>query len=111
MVVRNIGIDVKVPRKSCDDRYCPFHGVLPVRGKILEGTVSSSKMTRAVTVERDYFHYVKKYMRYEKRRSKIMAHNPPCVDAKEGDKVKIMECRPLSKAIAFVVVEKTGKEE
>ena len=45
-------------------------------------------------------------MRYEKRRSKILAHNPPCIDAKKGDKVKIAECRPISKNVSFVVVEK-----
>ena len=38
--------------------------------------------------------------------SRITAHNPPCIDAKTGDKVKIAECRPLSKTKNFVVVEK-----
>ena len=38
--------------------------------------------------------------------SRITAHNPPCLDAQRGDKVKIAECRPLSKTKNFVVVEK-----
>jgi small subunit ribosomal protein S17 len=108
--MRKTGLDVAVPRKTCDDPYCPFHGSLAVRGKMLVGTVASSKMSNTVTVERDYLQYVKKYMRYEKRRSKIMAHNPPCVETKEGDTVKIAECRPISKNVSFVVVEKTGGE-
>jgi len=108
--MRKIGLDVVVPRKTCEDPYCPFHGSLAVRGKMLVGTVASSKMSNTVTVERDYLQYVKKYMRYEKRRSKIMAHNPPCVETKEGDIVKIAECRPISKNVSFVVVEKTGGE-
>ncbi|MEM4643912.1 MAG: 30S ribosomal protein S17, partial [Candidatus Methanomethylicaceae archaeon] len=29
---------------------------------------------------------------------------------REGDVVKIAECRPLSKTVGFVVVEKTGGE-
>jgi small subunit ribosomal protein S17 len=33
------------------------------------------------------------------------AHNPPCINAKEGDVVKIAECRPLSKTKKFVVIE------
>lgn len=108
--MRNIGLDVKAPRKSCDDELCPFHGTLPVRGKVLDGLVVSSKMARTVTVERDYLHYIKKYLRYEKRRSRIMAHNPPCIEAHDGDKVRIAECRPVSKEVAFVVVEVAGKE-
>lgn len=36
----------------------------------------------------------------------MMAHNPPCIEAQVNDNVKIMECRPLSKSVAFVVIEK-----
>lgn len=107
--MRNIGLGVKPPRKSCDDPHCPFHGRLSVRGKILDGLVASSKMSRTITVERDYLHYVKKYLRYEKRRSRILAHSPPCLEVKEGDHVRIAECRPISKEVAFVVVEKIGE--
>ncbi len=110
MVIHKIGLDVSVPRKACDDPDCPFHGSLAVRGKMLNGTVVSGRMSKTVIVQRDYLHYVKKYMRYEKRRSRIMAHNPPCLEAKEGDSVKIAECRPLSKNVSFVVVEKSGGE-
>ena len=106
MALRNIGIDAAPPQKSCDDVDCPFHGSLAIRGKILHGVVASSSMSKTVVVERDIAHYVPKYMRYEKRRSRINAHNPPCIDAKEGDKVRIAECRPLSKTVSFVVVEK-----
>lgn len=106
MALKNIGIDVSLPQKSCDDIDCPFHGSLTIRGKILRGVVASSKMSKTVVVERDILQYVPKYMRYEKRRSRISAHNPPCIEAKEGDKVQIAECRPLSKTVSFVVVEK-----
>lgn len=106
----DIGIDAKPPKKTCDDRNCPFHGHLSVRRKFLDGKVVSTKMTKTVTVERDYLHYVPKYTRYEKRRSRIMAHSPPCLEVREGDRVKIAECRPISKEVAFVVVEKlTGQ--
>jgi small subunit ribosomal protein S17 len=104
--MRNIGIDVKPPERSCDDPSCPFHGQLAIRGKTLNGIVASAKMQRAVVVERDTLHYVPKYLRYEKRRSRISAHNPPCIEAKEGDAVRIAECRPLSKTVSFVVVER-----
>ncbi len=105
--MRDIGIPgVRPPKKRCDDPNCPFHGTLPVRGRVLEGVVASDKMERSVVVLREYLHYVPKYKRYERRRSRIPAHNPPCIDAKTGEKVLIAECRPLSKTIAFVVVAK-----
>jgi small subunit ribosomal protein S17 len=62
-------------------------------------------MSRTVVVQREYFKYVPKYERYEKRKSKIHAHNPDCIAAKIGDKVKIAECRPLSKTKSFVVIQ------
>ena len=104
--VKNIGYDVKPPEKECDDPDCPFHGKLPVRGKIIEGNVVSSKMSKTVVVERNYLFFVSKYERYERRRNRVAAHNPDCINAKKGDKVKIAECRPLSKTKHFVVIEK-----
>ena len=44
-----------------------------------------------------------KGMREEK--TKVVAYNPECIHAREGDIVKIMECRPLSKTKSFVVIE------
>lgn len=96
----------KKPKKTCEDRNCPFHGELSVRGHILEGMVVSSKMDKTVVVERDYLNYISKFMKYERRRSRISSHNPPCIEAKEGDRVTIAECRPISKTVSFVVVEK-----
>jgi small subunit ribosomal protein S17 len=104
-MARNPGINVNVPETECDDVNCPFHGILPVRGQVITGKVVSDRMQDSVVVSRDYLHYVKKYKRYEKRSSKLHAHNPPCINAKEGDSVKIAECRPLSKTKKFVVVE------
>jgi len=106
LVASEIGIGTRAPRKTCDDRNCPYHGHLSVRRKFLDGKVISAKMTKTVTVERDYLQYVPKYTRYEKRRSRIMAHSPPCLEISEGDRVRIAECRPISKEVAFVVVEK-----
>ncbi|MCD6402957.1 MAG: 30S ribosomal protein S17 [Candidatus Aenigmarchaeota archaeon] len=103
---RDIGYDVKPPEKECDDPNCPFHGTLPIRGKILLGRVVSTKMRRTVIVERNYLHYLPKYERYERRRSRIPVHKPDCIDVKVGDYVRIAECRPLSKTKHFVVIEK-----
>lgn len=103
---RNIGLNVKAPSESCNDKYCPFHGTLPVRGQVITGIVSNAKMQNSIVVKREYMSYVPKYERYEKRTSKYVAHCPPCIKVKQGDQVRIAECRPLSKTVSFVTVEK-----
>lgn len=107
---KNIGIKVKSPEKTCDDRHCPFHGSLKARGRIFTASVIAAKSNKSATVEWERRVIIKKYERYEKRRTKIRVHNPSCIDAKEGDFVKIAECRPISKTKKFVIIEKTGKE-
>lgn len=97
---------INVPEEKCEDENCPFHGTLAVRGQILEGKVVSDKMDRTVVVEIDYAKKVPKYERYERRASKVHAQNPPCINAAEGNRVKIGECRKLSKQKSFVVLEK-----
>lgn len=104
--IKDIGIDVKPPASECDDINCPFHGSLAVRGQIIEGSVVTVKMNKTVVVERDYLKYQKKYERYEKRTSRYSVHAPACLELKVGDQVTIMECRPISKTVAFVAVEK-----
>src|SRR3989344_1571117 len=84
---------------------------LSLRGRTFVGTVISARMQKTVTVEWERKHFLKKYERYEKRKSKVKAHNPESVNAKEGDVVKIKECRPISKTKNFVVVEVMGKEK
>jgi small subunit ribosomal protein S17 len=101
-----MSLTFKKPKKTCEDANCPFHGELAVRGRVLEGVVVTAKMDKTVVVERDYLTYVSKFMRYQRRPSRIPSHNPPCVDAREGDRVKIAETRPISKTVSFVVVEK-----
>ncbi|MDH7606851.1 MAG: 30S ribosomal protein S17 [Candidatus Bathyarchaeota archaeon] len=101
-----MALTFKKPKKTCNDRNCPFHGRLPIRGRVLEGLVVSAKMDKTVIVRHDFLRYVPKFMRYERRHSRIPCHNPPCIDAKEGDRVTIAECRPISKTVSFVVVEK-----
>jgi small subunit ribosomal protein S17 len=107
-MVRNIGISVTPPRKTCADPACVFHGSLPVRGKSFGGLVVSSKSNKMVVVAREYPHPVPKYKRLERSRSKVHAYLPPCIDAKEGQQVKIAECRPLSKTVSFTVIEASG---
>ena len=105
-----MSLNFKKPKKICDDRNCPFHGELSVRGRVFDGVVVSSKMDKTVVVKREYLHFDPKFVRYARGRGHIPSHNPPCIDAKEGEPVKIAECRPISKTVSFVVVEKLRKK-
>jgi small subunit ribosomal protein S17 len=105
-----MSLSFKKPKKTCEDRNCPFHGTLSVRGRVLDGVVVSAKMDKTVVIERKYLQASSKFVRYERRHSHIPSHNPPCLDVKEGERVRIAECRPLSKTVSFVVVEKLGEQ-
>lgn len=106
-----IGLDVATPPEpedpeTYDYETCPFYGELSVRGQIIEGLVASTDMERTVVVEREYDVPVQKYDRYMKRRSRISAHVPGVLEPLAvGDRVKIAECRQLSKTKSHVVVE------
>lgn len=107
---RNPGFEFNPPADQCTDRTCPFHGSLKLRGKSFTGLVKSAKMQKSVLVEWKGSRFITKYERYKKTKTKVCAHNPSCINAKEGDYVNIMECRPLSKTKNFCVVEVVGKE-
>jgi len=89
------------------DKKCPFTGNVSIRGRIMTGVVKSTKMNRTIIVKREYFHFVRKYQRYEKRHSNTPAHVSPCFRVREGDTVTIGECRPLSKTVRFNVLRVT----
>ena len=94
-------------KNMCKDKDCPFHGNLKLRGKTFRGIIIS-KHDKRIAIEFERMVYVKKYERYAKTKTKIHARLPSCMKEKIniGDLVKIKECRPLSKIIHFVVVEK-----
>ena len=90
---------------ECNDKKCFRHGNVSVRGGRLIGKVVSAKARRTVIVEIEMARRIPKYHRWERRRSKISAHNPPCIRAKEGDVVLLGETRKLSKTKAWTVME------
>lgn len=81
------------------DKKCPFTGMVSIRGRILTGTVVSTKMHRTVIIRREYLHYIPKYSRYEKRHKNLAAHVSPAFRVEEGDQVTVGQCRPLSKTV------------
>jgi len=82
-----------------------------LRGRSFVCVVVSTKMHKTAVVEWERRYYMPKYERYEKRRTRIKVHIPDSIKVKEGDIVKISECRPLSKTKNFTIISKVGKEE
>ena len=103
---KNIGLDAKQPKESCGSEKCPWHGHVKIRGRTFRGRVVSAKGVNTAIVEWNYYSFIQKYERYERRKTRIAAQNPACIAAKTGDIVSIGECRPLSKSKAFVIFEK-----
>ena len=98
------GLPVKAPDSSCNDNLCPWHGSLSLRGRVFTGTVRSAKARNTAVVEWPYTRFLTKYDRSMRQSSRVAAHNPTCIHARENDRVLIAECRPISKTKHFVVV-------
>ena len=72
------------------------------------GKVISAKMQKTIVIQKERMRMIPKYERIQRSTSRYTAHLPPCIDVTEGDEVMIMECRPLSKSVSFVVIENRG---
>ncbi len=72
--------------------------------KVRTGVVTSDKMEKSCTVliSRQFAH--KLYKKQVRKSKKFMAHDEKN-DARIGDKVRIMECRPLSRSKRWRLVE------
>ncbi|KAK5090604.1 40S ribosomal protein S11-B [Lithohypha guttulata] len=105
---KDVGLGFRTPRTAIEGQYidkkCPFTGMVSIRGRILTGTVVSTKMHRTIIIRREYLHFVPKYARYEKRHSNLAAHVSPAFRVEEGDRVTVGQCRPLSKTVRFNVI-------
>ncbi len=73
------------------------------------GIIASDKMTKTVTVRVDRVVKHQVYRKYIKRKKKFMAHDE--LGAAIGDKVRIVETRPLSAKKRWRVVEIIQKAE
>ncbi|KAK5265046.1 40S ribosomal protein S11-B, partial [Exophiala xenobiotica] len=75
---KDVGLGFRTPKTAIEgayiDKKCPFTGMVSIRGRILTGTVVSTKMHRTLIIRREYLHFVPKYARYEKRHQNLAAH-------------------------------------
>jgi small subunit ribosomal protein S17 len=76
--------------------------------RTLEGIVTSDKMVKTITVlvTRTYQH--PKYKKFVREQTKHHAHDEN-EEAKPGDRVEIMSCRPLSKLKRWRLVRVVAK--
>lgn len=72
--------------------------------KVLVGVVTSDKTDKTITVTVETYIKHPLYGKQVKRSKKFLAHDEQNI-AHEGDTVKIMETRPLSKRKYFRLVE------
>ncbi|KAK6603821.1 ribosomal protein S17 [Botrytis cinerea] len=111
---KDVGLGFRTQRPPLREATskCPFTGLVSIRGRILTGTVVSTKMHRTLIIRREYLHFIPKYARYEKRHKNLAAHVSPAFRVEEGDQVTVGQCRPLSKTVRFNVLRvlpRTGK--
>ena len=80
------------------------------RGRTFKGIVVKKFPTRVV-IEFGRVVFVPKYDRFYKKKTRIHARLPQGMEVNVNDSVKIAECRPLSKIIHHVVIEKINSAE
>ena len=73
--------------------------------RTIVGTVSSAKMQKTVVVTIERLELHRKYKKYIKRKTRFYAHDERG-ECQEGDRVLIMESRPLSRLKRWRVVKK-----
>ena len=81
--------------------------LVKTHGRTFEGFVTK-KFPRRVVVEFERTVYVQKYERFYRKKTRLHARLPLNMESSinVGDYIKIQECRPLSKIINFIVIEK-----
>lgn len=72
-------------------------------GRVLRGTVVSTKMQNTITVLVERYVKHPKYKKYQRKSKKYLVHDQGNT-AKEGDMVAIRETRPMSKRKHFTLV-------
>ncbi len=73
-------------------------------GRVLRGTVVSSKMQDTITVAVERYVKHPKYKKYQRRTKKYLVHDAGNTAA-VGQKVEIKESRPISKRKRFELVK------
>jgi small subunit ribosomal protein S17 len=90
----------EAPAREADQ--APEHG--PGRPKVRQGIVVSAKPDKTITVRIDVARRHRRYRKILRTSTTLHAHDERN-DAHEGDTVRIVECRPLSRSKRWRLVE------
>ena len=85
-----------------EERHAPEHG--PGRPKVRQGVVVSAKPDKSITVRIDVARRHRRYRKILRTSTTLHVHDERN-DAHEGDTVRIVECRPLSRTKRWRLVE------
>ena len=86
------------------------NSILP-RGRVFKGVVIRKFPTR-VAIELERTVYISKFERFMKKKTRLHSRLPEkFADVKIGDWILVQECRPLSKMIHSIVIEKLSNKE
>jgi small subunit ribosomal protein S17 len=97
---RRAATRAEAPAREADQ--APEHG--PGRPKVRQGVVVSAKPDKTITVRIDVARRHRRYRKILRTSTTLHAHDERN-DAHEGDTVRIVECRPLSRTKRWRLVE------
>ncbi|HZL20134.1 MAG TPA: 30S ribosomal protein S17 [Polyangia bacterium] len=82
----------------------PVHAVVEGRRSVRQGIVVSDKADKTITVRIDFARRHRRYEKIVRSSSTLHAHDEEN-DAREGDVVRVIESRPLSKRKRWKLVD------
>jgi small subunit ribosomal protein S17 len=97
---RNAAARAEAPPREAD--HAPEHG--PGRAKVRQGVVISAKPDKTISVRIDIARRHRRYRKILRTSTTLHAHDERN-DAHEGDTVRIIECRPMSRTKRRRLVE------
>jgi small subunit ribosomal protein S17 len=97
----------KIKKEKSESKNLATASGVAVRGRIFKGVVTR-KFPKRIAIEFDRTVKIPKFERFMKKKTRIHARLPDEMASQIhiGDLIRVQECRPLSKMIHFVVIEK-----
>jgi small subunit ribosomal protein S17 len=89
-------------RPAAEPAHAPEHG--PGRPRVRQGVVTSAKGDKTITVKIDVVRRHRRYHKILRSTLKLYAHDE-ANNANEGDTVRVVECRPMSRSKRWRLTE------
>jgi small subunit ribosomal protein S17 len=89
-------------RPAVEPEHAPEHG--PGRPRVRQGVVTSAKGDKTITVKIDVVRRHRRYHKILRSTLKLYAHDE-ANNANEGDTVRVVECRPMSRSKRWRLTE------